>query len=441
MMFKILRHRDFLFLWSGQLLSNLGNWLLILALPVYVFEVTGSVASTSAAVLAQTLPALLIGPLAGVAADRWNRRTIMILCDLLRAVTILAMLAVDDPGDMWLLYATLFAESCLAQFFGPANRALLPGLVGRGPELSAANALNALSGGIVRAVGGPLGGVLYLTLGFRWLVVADAVTYVVSALLLSCIRYSGAGLRPEAGKRPSTPRERVRTVWRDLVQGVTALRRNPTLPRLLACSSIFLLGNSALTVMLVPYVYERLDGDAGLVGALFCALGIGFIISAPLARRLADASEPRWALAGALTAVNISYVGLFDWPHRAAALISICGVGIAGGAVLAVVQTLIQRHTVDAVLGRVSAAFSTIEMLATVVGAALGGAVAAALGLTTAANLAIALVVIAILLALAVPRPPSVAPTSPAPAGGTHAWSEEAVPERGARARRRRRQH
>jgi predicted MFS family arabinose efflux permease len=408
-MLRLLRQRDFGLMWSGQLLSNLGNWLLILAIPVYVFELTGSVASTSAAVLAETLPALLLGPLAGVAADRWNRRTIMLLCDALRAPIVLGMLLVNDAGDLWLLYAIVFAESCVSQMFNPAHRALLPGLVGRGPELAAANGMYSLANGVVRLAGGPLGGALYLAIGFDALVIVDAATYAVSGLLLIGVRYttpSGQSKNDDAGETRGRLTRQLSLVWLELVEGVRALRDNVLLSHLLGSSAIFLLGNSALTVMLVPYVYQRLHGDAGSIGALFAALGVGYLLSAPLARRMADVRAPRWTLAGLLTGVTVSFVGLFNWPEQIAALVFICAVGVAGGAVLAVVQTLIQRHTVDSVLGRVAAAYSSVEILATVVGAAAGGAVASAIGLVPAANIAIALVGTSIGLALMVPSPP-----------------------------------
>jgi MFS family permease len=416
---RLLRQRDFGLLWSGQLLSNLGNWLLILAIPVYVFELTGSVASTSAAVLAEALPALLLGPLAGVAADRWNRRTIMLLCDALRAPIVLGMVWVNDAGDLWLLYAIVFVESCVSQMFNPAHRALLPGLVGRGPDLAAANAMYSLAGGGVRLAGGPLGGALYLAIGFDALVVVDAATYAVSGLLLMGVRYTTATGRPtedDAGETRGRLTRQLNTVWMELVEGVRALRDNDLLSRLLGSSAIFLLGNSALTVMLVPYVYQRLHGDAGLIGALFAALGVGYLLSAPLARHMANTRAPRWALAGLLAGVTVSFVGLFNWPDQIAALVFICAVGVTGGAVLVVVQTLIQRHTADSVLGRVGAAYASVEILASVIGAAAGGAIASAIGLAAAANIAIALVGMSVGLALMVP-PPSAAVAIPTQTG------------------------
>ncbi|MFI5911745.1 MFS transporter [Dactylosporangium sp. NPDC051541] len=406
-MYRLLLRRDFGLMWSGHLLSNLGNWLLILAIPVYVFELTGSVASTSAAVVAQTVPALLVGPIAGVAADQWNRRTIMLLSDLLRALVVVGFLFVHSAGDLWLLYATVFMESCVAQLFLPAHRALLPGLVGRGADLSAANALYTLAGGIVRLAGGPLGGALYLLLGFDALVLIDMATYVVSAVALLAVRYSPSTLRAGTAGGPGhgRPVRRLRAVRRDLAEGAQVLWRSVLLIRLLASSAVFLLGNSTLTVLLVPYVYQRLHGDAALVGLLFSALGAGFLIGAPPARRMADAARPHRALAAALAAANLSFIGLFHSQQRPIALLSICAVGVTGGAVLVVVQTLIQRYTPDQVLGRVSSAYASVEMLATVIGAVAGGAVAAGLGLTVAADTAIAIVAVSILLALTLPAP------------------------------------
>jgi len=99
--------RDFRLLWAARLGSNLGSWLLVVAVPAYVFDLTGSTVTTGTAVVAETLPALLLGPVAGVFADRWQRRRTMVVVDLVRAGCVLALLAVRGPGQLWLLYLAI----------------------------------------------------------------------------------------------------------------------------------------------------------------------------------------------------------------------------------------------------------------------------------------------------------------------------------------------
>ncbi|ASW55757.1 MFS transporter [Plantactinospora sp. KBS50] len=154
-MILIARNRAFGLLWSSQVLSNVGNWLLVVAVPVFVFQLTGSALSTGLAFVAETAPALVLGPIAGVYVDRWDRRTAMIVVDLFRAAALLALFLVRQPDQLWLLYLIVFAENAAGQFFGPAHRALVPALVGRGPDLDRANAWYSIANGIVRLAGAP----------------------------------------------------------------------------------------------------------------------------------------------------------------------------------------------------------------------------------------------------------------------------------------------
>ena len=138
-MLGALRIRDFRLILASQLLSNTGDWLLLVAAPFFVFELTGSTMATGLTLTAESVPAILLGPVAGVFADRWDRRRTMIATDLLRAAAVLSMIAVHSRGGIWIVYAALTVEAAFSQFFNPARRALVSNLVGRGPELSAAN--------------------------------------------------------------------------------------------------------------------------------------------------------------------------------------------------------------------------------------------------------------------------------------------------------------
>ncbi|MEK8173430.1 MFS transporter [Streptomyces sp. M19] len=156
---------------------------------------------TGLAFMAETLPALLLAPLAGVLVDRFDRLAIMISSDLLRAGVVLAMLAVDSADTVWLLYAALFAQNAVSQFFAPAHQATIPWLVGRGPELDSANAWYAVSSGVVRLAGAPLGGALYAFAGFDTLVLVNCASYAVSAVLLTAVRAVSARTAANADPR------------------------------------------------------------------------------------------------------------------------------------------------------------------------------------------------------------------------------------------------
>ena len=218
-MFQALRIRDFRLLWGGSVISALGTWLLVLAIPAHVLLVTGSLRDTGLTLAAQYLPVLILGPVAGVITDRWDRRRLMIATSLFRAGAVAVMLLGTAPGRYWVLYGALIAESGAGVLYIPAWQARTPAMVGTGTLLSSANSLNALADGAVRLVGGPLGGVLLTAFGVRWLIGADALSYLASAAA------NALTSRPAALPAPGGPPAR----GRDPRRAQTAARR-PDLP-------------------------------------------------------------------------------------------------------------------------------------------------------------------------------------------------------------------
>ncbi|MEV4510925.1 MFS transporter [Dactylosporangium sp. NPDC049525] len=377
-MLDALRVRDFRLLWSGRFVSQLGTWLLTVAVPAYVLELTGSLMATGLTLAAEYLPLLLLGPLAGVLSDRWDRRRVMLGTDLFRAVVVAAMLAVDSPGTVWVIYAALAAESAGSILFRPAAQAYTPAVVGTGPLLSSANALTSLTDGTVRLIGAPLGAVLLLTFGFPVLIWVDIASYLVSAVAIY-----RTTRRPAPATSPATGAQ----LLADLRHGVRTIAAHRMTLWLLITSTVFTLANGSLGALLVPLGVTELGGprQAGLVVS---ALGVGFLLGAPLIRALVDKIQPRPLYAGSLLATAAGFLLLFTAHNLTVALPAAVAVGISGSMTWAVPQTTVQRTLPNNVLGRVSAVFFSGEALATLIGAVAGPAVAQAAGLATLAFLA-----------------------------------------------------
>ncbi|MFI6099421.1 MFS transporter [Lentzea sp. NPDC051213] len=190
--------RDFRFLWGGRAISLLGSWLLVVAVPAHVYALTGSMLATGLTLAAEYLPALVLGPVAGVLVDRWDRRRVMIAADLVRAAAVAGML-VGTPAA---IYAAVVAESVGAVVFRPAAQALVPAVVGTGDALGSANSWNAATDGVVRLLGPPLGGVLLVWAGFEVLVGLDVASYLVSAVAVAMTgRRYGVAVRAAARRR------------------------------------------------------------------------------------------------------------------------------------------------------------------------------------------------------------------------------------------------
>lgn len=406
----LFRNRRFGLLWTSHLLSNIGNWMMIVAVPVHVYALTGSAVNSGLVFIAETAPAIVFAPLAGVLADRWDRRAVMVAADVIRLAALPALLLVDDRGLVWLLYAVVFVENAVGNFFAPAARAAVPAVVGRGPDLDTANSWGNVANGILRLAGAPLGGVLYLVLGFDGLVLLDAGTYLVSALLILAV---GRLPVPPAAREPGGPL--LSELWRQFREGMSFLSGHRVLRAMLLVSSLFMLANAMLTVLLVPYVVDGLHGDAGTFGLLLSALGVGFLLSAYAGNRMSRSGRLRASIAGCLLGVTVCFAGLFLIPALPSAFAFMLLLGVPGGALMMLTQVQVQRQTPDARLGRVGSAFLAVEMAATVAGAGAGGVLGQHAGLTVTVLLVVATLLAAVALALRTLPARVAADAAPAP--------------------------
>jgi predicted MFS family arabinose efflux permease len=396
-MLRVLLIRDFRLLWAGGLISSLGSWLLTLAIPAHIFLVTGSLRATGMTVAAEYLPLLVLGPVAGVFADRWDRRRLLIGTNLFCAGAVAVMLLGTAPGRYWVLYAALVAENAGVVLNTPAWQARAPAIVGTGQLLSSANALNSASSGTVRLIGGPLGGVLLAVWGARWLIGIDAASYLLSAAAM--FMTSATAREPQDRERTT-----VATVARDLAAGVRVLRRQPVARALLLVTVVFLAANASLSAVLIPFGIQRLGGSEH-TGYLLAGLGAGFLLGAPVIRLLLDRVQPGRLLAATLAATAAAFFALFSSSSLATALPAAAAVGAFGSMSLVVPQTAMQRVIPNTLLGRIGAVFLTGEAAATLGGAAGGPVLAQAAGLTATAAVASLVTLAAAALAwLSVPK-------------------------------------
>lgn len=396
-MLGVLRNRDFRLLLVSQLLSNTGDWLMLVAAPYFVFQLTGSTMATGLTLTAESVPAILLGPVAGVFADRWDRRRTMIATDVLRAAGVLSMLAVHGRGSVWILYAALTVEAAFSQFFNPARRALVPNVVGRGPELSAANALSQLVGGVIRLVGGPLGGVLYVLFGFHYVVVLDVASYLVSAALTVMIRRPG---RAEAAPPESGGHRRFAAQLR---AGLGHVGRSSELRVLFGVTALFLTGNAMLTALLVPYLGGVLHAGAQSLGVLFGTLGLGFVLGGPVSRLVTDRSRDRATIATSLAVLAAVFAVSFNIPHLAWDVALFTLIGPPAVCFLVTADTSVTRRTPDHIQGRVGSVYLALQGAGTLLGMIVGSVLGERVGVVDTMDLAALLIAASAGVALLLP--------------------------------------
>lgn len=280
---------SFRYLWLGQIVSLLGDWFNLIASAALLAQLTGSGFAIGGLFAVRMLAPFLISPLAGVIADRCNRKYILILSDLFRAVTVLGFLLVREPQDVWLLYALTAIQLALGGFFFPARNAILPDIVSP-PELGTANAINATTWSVMLAFGAALGGFVAGTWGIYPAFIIDALSFVVSAVILLGVRYRKT---PETSA--ASGRGLFETVAVQILEGLGYLRNNRdilvTALHKGVTALVFSQGYQVIKVVIGRSLFPLGEAGGISLGLLFSAAGLGTGIG-PIAARLWTADRP-----------------------------------------------------------------------------------------------------------------------------------------------------
>src|ERR1041385_4254927 len=181
------RNRNFRQLWLGQVVSQMGAWFDTIALYTIILKLTGSGRYVGLLLVARFVPSFFFGPISGVVADRFSRRTIMIVSDLLRAVVVLGFLLVRRADQLWIVYVLTVFQLGLSTFFEPAKTAAIPSIV-EDRELVAANAISSVTWSAMLTIGAAIGGIITGWFGTDVAFILDAATYLLSAALIARIR-------------------------------------------------------------------------------------------------------------------------------------------------------------------------------------------------------------------------------------------------------------
>lgn len=380
------RDGDFMRLWTGQTISELGSVVTRTALPILaVLVLQAGALELGILVAAASVAVLLVGLFAGVLVDRLPRRPFMVGADLGRALLLASIPVAAVAGTLRIeqLYVVAFLEAGLGSFFDIAYRSYLPGLVGRGRLLEANTKIGMTSA--VAELGGPgIGGALVQLVGAPVAILADAVSYVVSAVSIGLVRGS------EPVVRSGLPRD----VRRELGEGLTAVGRHPLLrPLALASVTSALFGNF-FAALYTLYALAELQLSPLLLGLTVSAGGAGSLAATglvgPLTARFGLGPTLVWTrvAAGALAFL----IPLAGGPPLIAALFlfvpQLFGDGFATVSEINGI-TLRQPVTPGQLLGRVNGTTQVLLEGIAPIGAIAGALVAEAYGLRVAVTVAV----------------------------------------------------
>jgi len=404
----LLRRRDFGLLWLGGFVSIAGDWVLRVALPFFVYERTGSTVATAGMIAAELAPGIVLGAAAGVFVDRWDRKRVLVLGNLLEAAAVALLLLVPGGGWLGLVYVVAVAQSAVSAFTAPAESALLPALV-PDQDLLPANALNALNNRLGRLLGVPLGGALLGFLGLRSVVVIDCATFIAAASLIAPIRAPSRAVAAveDAAKAAGSVWS---AFWREWIEGMAIVRRERTIAVIFFILGLMTFGGTMIDPLYVAWVRDVLDRGPQMYSWLLTAHAASGIVGTLLVGRFAARLSPRalmgWTgvLAGAANALK------WNLPSVPLALTLSVTVGVTSVASAVGAETLAQRGVRGEYRGRVFGALNASGSLLSLLGAAVGGGLASVVGIVPMLNVSTALIVLAGLVVLHAFRADSPAP-------------------------------
>jgi MFS family permease len=381
-----LRNRNFALLWSGGLISMTGDWMLLVALPIYVYQATGSALATGAMFAAGLVPNVLFGSVAGVFVDRWDRKRTLVFGNTLLALSVLPLLVVPQTGWLWVVYAVAFVQSCFGVFNEPAENSLLPALVGD-ERLVSANSLNATNNNLARLAGPALAGLVVGWFGLVGVVVVDAASYLVSAALVSLISARSAPERPEEAPPADAggAAAAFSGVWREWAEGLRLVGTGRVLLTVFVVGAVTGLGEGVFLALFPPFVRVALGGGALELGWLMSAQAVGGVLGGLVVGTAAARLSPPRLLGSGAVLFGLIDLAIFVYPSFvqsiAVGLALFVLVGVPAAGMLAGLQTLLQTSAKDHLRGRVFGALGTTQALLMLAGTLLGGALGDAVGI------------------------------------------------------------
>jgi CRP-like cAMP-binding protein len=361
--FAVFRNRSFVYLWTGQLISTIGDALTSLAAGIIVFQVTHSILHVGIMLMVSSIPTLVFGLIAGVIVDRYDRKAIMVVTVVLQAGLVAAIpLSLALTGSIFWLYLIVLLSASVRQFFDPANDSVLPE-VASDEELAAANSLMAIAQFGSTAVGFALAGLLIAT-NQEVVFWFDAATFLFAGLMISLVT-----VKPlETEDRTS-----IGDIIRNLGFGAAFILRTPVLRSLTIVRTPAMIVFGLQNVLLLPFALEVLKATEFEYGLQEGITSVGFVIGSLMMARYAERlREGTWLV---LSFLGMGVAGLlYALSSNIWLAIGLIGVsGILNAPSFVAGRLISQRNTPREVRGRVFSTNYVIRDVVYVIGMGLAG--------------------------------------------------------------------
>jgi MFS family permease len=373
---RLWRHPDFLKLWAGQTVSRFGSQITFLAIPtIAILALKATPLQVGLLTTLEFLAFPILGLFAGVYADRWRRRPIMIAADIGRAIALVSIPIAFQFHALTLLqlYAVALLTGIFTVFFDISDQSYLPALVDRA-DLVEGNTKLTVSYSTATLAGPAVAGFLIEFTGAARAILLDAASFLLSAVAVWSIR------KPEAASQPVAPSGR-RGLWPEMGEGLQVVFGNSILWHIAGCTATSNLGSNMVFAVFLIFAYRQLHLTPAVVGLIFGFSSVGSLVAALVAARMSRLLGLGRALAASMILLSLGVLGtplaLIGWPALVLALFGFVS-QLNWYDILQV--SLRQAITPDRLQGRMNATMRTIVWGTVPIGALLGGALGSAIG-------------------------------------------------------------
>jgi len=368
----LLINRNFALLSIGQAISNIGDFVYSTTLLVWVYTITHSAAAVSGVLIAQYTPIFLLGPVAGVFVDRWNRRQTMIVSDIAQAMAAVLPLLAPLSFRLPSIYASVFLLSAFSRFFLPARAGVQQVIVApeqQGQAASIGQATLAMAIIIGPAIATPL----FFIVGPIIAVSINAASFIVSAVCLQAMRISKEALQPGLLSGKDEAKSGVGAMMKELLAGFRFVGKTRVLLMIVILILIAMIGAGALNALDVIFVTHNLHVGASLYGPLAGVSGIGMLIGAIGAGIAVRKLKPKYLLVGSVLLLGVGIIIYSFQTWYFAALIINFLLAIPNGGIDVGFAPLFLAVTPNTMIGRVQSVIETAVYAASLISIALAG--------------------------------------------------------------------
>ena len=366
--------------WYAQVVSLFGDFLALFAvLSVVTYRMHGTPTQVTGVSIAYMAPIVVLGPLSGVFVDRWPIKPTLVSSDLIRAALVLLLFA---AGSLWQIYVILAALSCVSSFFAPAQSVTIRTHVP--PQgLISANALMQMAMLIARIIGPAAAGMLVAAFGASVCYAVDLVSFLASAALIGSVAIH----RPLSGKASGSEqpegtgaKRRLRALINDMREGGSFIFHHAAVSFVVMAMAAGMFVIGCFGPLIAIWVREALHASAFVFGVVSAMVGVGMMFGMPAVRRISGRVSNATLVLSGLAGIGVGALLLGALPWAVASAFACFTLGFTFAGVIVPAQTLLQRETPHALMGRISSTSMSVIFFGQLAGLILSGVLAQRLG-------------------------------------------------------------